>query len=143
MRTAMGLIAGPESPPVLLAMRGRRVSTSMERDKKVLTSERASAPALSAHFAIWAMEVTLGESFTIRGRRETALARVTSWSRIPVSVPKTMPPCWVIGQEAFNSEAAMPSEGPDADVLQADGIDHAARGLDQPRRLVPGHWLER
>src|ERR1700727_1681255 len=136
-------MAGPERPPVLLAIRGRRLSTSIDKDRKVLTRESASAPAFSAHLAICAMEVTLGDSFTIRGRRETALARVTSWSRIPVSVPKTMPPCWVIGQEAFNSEAAMPSEGPDADVLQADGIDHAARGLDQPRRLVPGHWLER
>src|ERR1700728_4116141 len=103
MRTAMGLIAGPERPPGLLEIRGRRDSTSIDRDKKVFTRERASAPAFSAHFAIWAMEVTLGESFTIRGRRETALARVTSWSRIPVSVPKTIPPCWVLGQEAFNS----------------------------------------
>ena len=78
MRTAIGLIAGPESPPVLFAMRGRRVSTSIERDKKVLTRDSASAPAFSAQRAICAMEVTLGESFTIRGRRETALARVTS-----------------------------------------------------------------
>src|ERR1700689_4656617 len=103
MRTAMGLIAGPERPPVLLAMRGRRLSTSIDSDKKVLTRESASAPAFSAQRAIWAMDVTLGESFTINGRRDTALARVTSWSRIPVSVPKTIPPCWVLGQEAFNS----------------------------------------
>ena len=28
-------------------------------------------------------------------------------------------------------------EGPDADVLQADGIDHAAGSLDQARRRLP------
>ena len=41
----MGLMAGPERPPVMLAMRGRRVSTSMDRARKVLTREMASAPA--------------------------------------------------------------------------------------------------
>src|SRR5258708_6187535 len=103
IRTAIGLIAGPERPPVLLAIRGRRVSTSIDRDKKVFTRESALAPAFSAQRAIWAIDVTLGESLTMRGRRETALVRVTSWSRMPVSVPKTIPPCWVLGHEAFNS----------------------------------------
>ena len=69
----------------------------------MLTSESASAPAFSAQRAICAIDVTLGESFTINGRRETALARLTSWSGIPVSVQKTIPPCWVLGHEAFNS----------------------------------------
>src|ERR1700689_1342115 len=103
MRTAMGLMAGPDNPPGLLAMRGRRVSTAIDSDRNVLTRESASAPAFSAQRAIWAIDVTLGDSFTIRGRRDTALARVTNWSRMPVSVPKTIPPCWVLGQEAFNS----------------------------------------
>ena len=34
-------------------------------------------------------------------------------------------------------------ESLDPDVLQSDGIDHATRGFDQPRRLVAGHGLER
>ena len=51
MRTAIGLIAGPESPPVLLAIRGRRVSTSIDSDKKVFTRDSASAPASSRTFS--------------------------------------------------------------------------------------------
>ena len=44
-RTAIGLMAGPESPAVTLAMRGLRVSTSIDIATNVLTNERASAPA--------------------------------------------------------------------------------------------------
>ena len=64
----MGLMAGPESPAVMLAMRGRRVLASMAMARKVLTRETASAPACSATEAISAMEVTLGESLTMIGR---------------------------------------------------------------------------
>jgi len=66
----MGLMAGPDKPAVMLAMRGLRVSASMAMATKVLTSEMASAPASCATRAIWAMLVTLGESFTINGRWE-------------------------------------------------------------------------
>ena len=34
-------------------------------------------------------------------------------------------------------------EGANPDVLQSDGIDHAAGGLDQARSLVAGHRLQR
>ena len=34
-------------------------------------------------------------------------------------------------------------EGLDPDVLQPNGIDHAAGSLNQPRGLVAGHGLER
>ncbi len=68
MRKAMGLIAGPDSPAVMLEMRGWRVSASMAMATKVFTSEMASAPASSAARATSGMLVTLGDSFTINGR---------------------------------------------------------------------------
>ncbi len=108
MRTAIGLIAGPERPPVMLAMRGRRVSTSIASDTKVLTSEIASAPPSSATRPINPMSVTFGESFTISGRRAAALHRATSSHNCGGSVPKTMPPWLVFGQLAFSSYIAMP-----------------------------------
>ena len=45
MLNAIGLMAGPESPAVTLAMRGLRVSGSMAMARNVLMSEIASAPA--------------------------------------------------------------------------------------------------
>ena len=44
MRTAIGLIAGPDSPPVTLVSRGLRVSTSIDMARKVFTRLTASAP---------------------------------------------------------------------------------------------------
>src|ERR1700722_3414324 len=34
-------------------------------------------------------------------------------------------------------------ESLDPNVLQADSVDHATRGLNQPRGLISGHGLER
>src|SRR5437016_8522988 len=48
---------------------------------KVFTNETASAPASWAICAIWAMLLTLGESFTMSGRRDIRLAVFTSSSR--------------------------------------------------------------
>src|SRR5579864_8539135 len=109
MRTAIGLIAGPDSPPVMLLSRGFRVSTSIDIARKVLTRLRASAPAFAATWAIWAIEVTLGESLTISGRLVDDRARLTRYSSDPQSAPKAMPPAWTLGQETFNSYAAIPS----------------------------------
>src|SRR5208283_4610088 len=103
MRRAMGLMAGPESPPVMFERRGRRVSASMDMARKVLVRLTASAPAAAEILAICAMEVTLGESLTMSGRLELALARPTRYSSEPGSEPKAMPPAWTLGQETFNS----------------------------------------
>src|SRR5215472_14363827 len=87
MRTAMGLIAGPESPALMLAMRGLRELTSMAMARNVLTNEMASAPASWATWAICAMLVTLGDSFTISGRAEYRLTDLTTSSRERGSLP--------------------------------------------------------
>ena len=76
-------MAGPDSPAVTLAMRGLRVSGSMAMATNVFTSEMASAPASWATRAISAMLVTLGESFTISGRRDIRLAVFTTSSKRP------------------------------------------------------------
>ncbi len=46
IRSAIGLIAGPERPPNLLPSRGFRVCASIARATKVLTREIASAPGV-------------------------------------------------------------------------------------------------
>ena len=83
--------------------RERRVSTSMGSARKVLTRETASAPAFCAELAMAAMEVTLGESLTMTGRRERDLARETRSKSMSTSEPKAMPPFLVLGQEALIS----------------------------------------
>ena len=67
IRTATGRTAGPDRPPVFIFSTGRRVFTSMRIPRRVLMSERASAPAPATARAISVMSVTLGESFTITG----------------------------------------------------------------------------
>src|SRR5947207_14850292 len=89
MRKAIGLMAGPLNPAVILEMRGLRVSASMAIATNVLTREMASAPAFSADLAIMGILVTLGESFTMRGRREAALQLATNSSSITRSLPRS------------------------------------------------------
>src|ERR1035441_6833580 len=103
MRSVMGLMAGPERPPVMLARRGLRVSASMAMARNVLETLRALAPARAAIWAMWAMEVTLGESLTMSGRVEALLARLTRYSNSAGSAPKAMPPAWTLGQETLSS----------------------------------------
>ena len=77
MRTAIGLIAGPERPPVTLAMRGRRVSTSMASDDEgVDERDGVGARRLRRRGPSGRCLVTLGESFTIRGRCELPSQRL-------------------------------------------------------------------
>src|ERR1039458_8584673 len=87
MRTAMGLVGGPDSPAVTLAIRGLRVSGSIAMATNVLISESASAPASCATYAICAMLVTLGESLTMSGRWATHVAVVTTSSSERGSLP--------------------------------------------------------
>src|SRR5574344_851614 len=65
IRNAMGLTHAPDKPPVMVDNRGFLLSASMAIPITVLMSETQSAPAASAAFAISAMSVTLGVSFTI------------------------------------------------------------------------------
>jgi len=109
-RCASGLIAGPLSPPVTLAMRGRRVSASMAMPTKVFTAETASAPASRQARANATMSVTLGDSLMISGK--SPMARRTAPVTRPVwagSVAKWMPPSLTLGQETLSSSAASPS----------------------------------
>ena len=103
MRSATGLMAGPESPAVRLEMRGSRLSISIAMPTNVLTSERASAPADSAARASTVMSVTLGESFTKSGRLAARFAAPTTSSVSVGSFPYTIPPQRVFGQEMFSS----------------------------------------
>lgn len=64
--TATGRTAGPDNPPVMVDNIGRRRSTSMAIPSRVLMSDTESAPSASTALAISVMDVTLGESFTIR-----------------------------------------------------------------------------
>src|SRR6476659_8075138 len=103
MRSAIGLIAGPLRPAVTFEIRGLRVSASIAMATKVLTSERASAPALAAARAMREIEVTFGESLTITGRVEADFTVETMSSSITGSQPKIIPPCLVFGHETLIS----------------------------------------
>ena len=173
MRTAIGRIAGPLSPPTMFVSFGRRVWTSIAIARNVLTSEMASAPASSAARANDATSVTFGVSFGITGRRVTLRTALTT-SCVPGRLqPNLMPPSLMFGQEMFSSSACdafgvrqdarhlhvlvergpadvddddraaraqlrqpLADEAVHADALQADGVQHAGRRFDDPRRRV-------
>ena len=100
-------MAGPERPPVTLAIFGRRVRTSIAMPTSVLMSESASAPASSAARAIARMSVTFGDSFGMTGRPVASRAAFTTWYVSFGSVEKSSPPA-TLGHETFNSMPATP-----------------------------------
>ena len=64
---AIGLIAGPLSPPVILASLNRRLRGSIAVPTTVLIMLSASAPASSQAFAMTRIFVTFGESLAMTG----------------------------------------------------------------------------
>src|SRR5580704_11231644 len=99
----MGLIAGPDNPPVTRPNLDFRVWTSMLIAWYVFATVSASAPASSAALAIAPMSVTFGESLTHKGRRAVWRAADTTSETIWGSLPNWMPPCAVLGQEILSS----------------------------------------
>src|SRR5688572_31298564 len=88
IRTASGLIAGPERPPVPKERRGRAVAGSIDIPTNVLTSERTSAPASRAARADSTRSGAFGESFTTRVRRVADRTRATSDAVAAGELPK-------------------------------------------------------
>ena len=94
----IGNTAGPDTPPVTLAMIGSPLRMLIRMPLSVLIMLRASAPCSTAARAGTVMSVTFGVSLTIIGlsvierRRSIRLARATG------SVPTLMPPAETFGQ---------------------------------------------
>src|SRR6202049_2332034 len=108
MRRAIGLIAGPDKPPITLASVGRLLRMSIDMPVIVLISETASAPDAAAATAVGRASPLLGDSFTIIGsvvaRRTAAVTSATACG----SAPNTMPPARILGQETLTSMPATP-----------------------------------
>ncbi|MPN02616.1 hypothetical protein SDC9_149832 [bioreactor metagenome] len=107
IRTAIGLIQGPESPPVIVDNFGFLLSTSIAIPKKVLTRDTASAPSSSTPRAIWEISVTLGDNFTINVLGNTFRTSLVTWAADWQEVPNAIPPSFTLGQEIFNSIAGI------------------------------------
>jgi sialidase-1 len=76
--TAIGLMHGPDKPPVIVDSFGFLLSISIAIPRKVFTSETESAPAPSTARAISLILVTLGDNLTIKVLGNTSrTARVT------------------------------------------------------------------
>ena len=103
IRTAMGLMAGPDMPPVLLARAKVLRSISIFIPVSVLISDITSAPPASAALAISAMSVTFGVSFMITGCFAIFFTSRVICSTPEGLVPKEMPPSFTLGQEILIS----------------------------------------
>ena len=107
MASAIGLIAGPESPPVIFASHGFPDSTSTFKPTKVLISDKASAPPSSAAKANSVISFTLGESFMIRNLSVTFRTDSTASLSVTGSELNRVPPFSTLGQETFISSASI------------------------------------
>ena len=105
MRRAMGLMAGPDNPPVTVDNKGLRVFALIDIPTNVFISETESAPDSSTASANSTILVTLGESLTISDLEYTSLTAFVTAIAEGQCVPKIMPPSLTLGQEIFNSIA--------------------------------------
>ncbi len=64
-------MAGPDRPPWMLPITGRRVRTSIAMPMMVLMTARASVPASMHRRAFSRMSVWFGDSLVMRGLRVT------------------------------------------------------------------------
>ena len=87
MRSAMGRMAGPDSPANTLLNTGRRFSRSMAIAWKVFTRLRASAPASAQAAAMSGMLSALGLSLTTSGFLHTARTRPTTSRALSALTP--------------------------------------------------------
>src|SRR5438046_1324523 len=76
MRTMIGLMPGPERPPNLLPIAGRKVFTSILRPRSVFETTSASAPAASAGLPVPGTSAESGESLRPIGVSAVARRRV-------------------------------------------------------------------
>src|SRR5260370_23721200 len=67
MRTMMGFTPGPEMPPYLLPIAGRKVSMLILSPRMVLAMTSASAPAVSAALAVATTAPAFGDSLPHKG----------------------------------------------------------------------------
>ena len=109
MRTAIGWIAGPDTPPVLFASTNDFLLISIFIPVIVLIRETASAPPASTAFAISAMLVTFGLNFMITGCFAYLFTAFVISSAAFGFWPKAIPPSFTFGQEMLISSMSTSS----------------------------------
>src|ERR1700685_512503 len=98
----------PDNPPVVLPIRDFRVWASRHKAGYVFAMTTASAPSVSATFAITPINPTVGDSFTQRGLLLAFRAAPTSSVASAGFVPYSAPPLSTLGQDMFSSYPARP-----------------------------------
>ena len=106
----MGLIAGPDKPPVFPPRCGRIVSKFITIDNTVLISASPSAPASTTPFAMETKSVTSGDNLAIIGNSPPKVLRTPSITLRDASgsQAKTKPRFSTFGHEIFTSSALIP-----------------------------------
>ena len=104
----IGLIAGPESPPMMLPRHGLKVFRSIAIDRIVFATTTASAPAASAARATSGISPVLGVSFTQSGRLVALRSARVTLSVASACMANALPSSSMFGHEMFASIAATP-----------------------------------
>jgi hypothetical protein len=128
------LIAGPDRPPWLLPITGRR-SMSMAMPIRVLITAKPSVPASMQRRAFSAMSVWLGDSLVISGLPVTARQASTTRADMSGSLPKATPPSFTFGQEMLISMASI-GESSKRRVTSIVFLDRRAGDVGDEARLA-------
>src|SRR5207247_1203600 len=132
MRSATGLMAGPERPPLPAARRGRRASRSIAVARRVLMAGSASAPSVSAARPTRVLSPPAGLLRADRGAHAARRLRQAG-RRLPGRGPEREP---FHGERAERAQVDQPGElgpvaegagGRDDGVRQPDRADRDAR----------------
>ena len=107
LSSAIGLIAGPDKPPWMLPITGRRVFTSIAMPMIVLITARPSLPASMQRRAFSLMSVWFGDSLVMSGLLVTARHAATTRADISGTLPNCTPPSLMFGHEMLISMASI------------------------------------
>src|SRR5260221_178416 len=133
MRTMIGLMPGPESPPNLLPIAGRKLLTSILRPRMGFDTTSASAPAASAALAMATTSPALGESLHQIGLSVVLRMRLMTFNVCSSCSAKFPPFGSRVGHELLTWRASI--SGPLTSRALADVTGAEPAGHD----LLEGH----
>ena len=137
MRMAMGLMAGPERPPMPVPSPGLPVRQSTAMPSRVLISDTASEPPSAEARAMSAMSETFGDSFVMTGRRVAERTSLTRRCTTSGSRPKGRSPPSTLGHEMFSSSPSTPSQASSCPAISPNSPVHVPAMLTMRQSALP------
>ena len=102
----MGLMQGPDNPPVTVERRVFVIWHQLPSPKRI-DERNGTTPSASTALAISVISVTLGDSFTMSVLGYTLRTAFVTRAAETADVPKAIPPSFTFGHEILSSMAGI------------------------------------